>query len=180
MGHRPIKIAKYFPGVDAQKIRWKNYKVWKLDLKAGSLRGPRCPGCRKRRETYRDDLCRDCYLERERKGQVSGPDHHAWKGGISLVEKHHRWSYEYRKFKKAVLKRDGYRCVLCGISRDDGVIIEVDHIIPVAAYRRGILEMSNARSLCQLCHKKTETYGNSAKYYRYLLRSGRLKLWLEE
>lgn len=56
-----------------------------------------------------------------------------------------------------VMKRDGFRCVLCGRTANDGVVLHVDHIIPVA--RGGKTEISNLRTLCEFCN-----LGKSAKY----------------
>ncbi len=49
-----------------------------------------------------------------------------------------------------VMKRDGFRCVLCGMSRKDGAILHVDHIIPVS--KGGKTEMKNLRTLCERCN----------------------------
>ena len=56
-----------------------------------------------------------------------------------------------------VLKRDGFRCVLCGRTANDGVVLHVDHILPIA--RGGKTEKSNLRTLCEYCN-----LGKSAKY----------------
>lgn len=50
-----------------------------------------------------------------------------------------------------VLRRDGFRCVLCGSAGSDGVKLEVDHIVPVA--RGGRTELSNLRTLCDRCNR---------------------------
>ena len=56
------------------------------------------------------------------------------------------------------LKRDGFRCVLCGASSDDGATrLEVDHIIPVS--KGGLTEITNLRTLCHNCNS-----GKSDKY----------------
>ena len=49
-----------------------------------------------------------------------------------------------------VMKRDGFRCVLCGMSSKDGAILHVDHIIPVS--KGGKTVMSNLRTLCERCN----------------------------
>lgn len=49
-----------------------------------------------------------------------------------------------------VLKRDGFKCVLCGMSAKDGAILHVDHIIPIS--KGGKTEMSNLRTLCEKCN----------------------------
>lgn len=49
-----------------------------------------------------------------------------------------------------ILKRDGFRCVLCGRSANDGVKLHVDHILPVS--RGGKTERDNLRTLCSDCN----------------------------
>lgn len=49
-----------------------------------------------------------------------------------------------------VLKRDGFKCVLCGATASDGVKLHVDHIIPIA--KGGKTELSNLRTLCENCN----------------------------
>lgn len=49
-----------------------------------------------------------------------------------------------------ILKRDGFRCVLCGATARDGVELHVDHIIPVS--KGGKTVMSNLRTLCDRCN----------------------------
>lgn len=51
-----------------------------------------------------------------------------------------------------VLRRDRFRCVLCGASPavSAGVLLHVDHIVPVA--RQGATTLDNLRTLCQDCN----------------------------
>lgn len=49
-----------------------------------------------------------------------------------------------------VFNRDGFHCVLCGRSASDGVILHVDHIIPVS--RGGATTLDNLRTLCADCN----------------------------
>ncbi len=49
-----------------------------------------------------------------------------------------------------VLRRDGFRCVLCGMSAKDGAFLHVDHIIPVS--KGGKTVPSNLRTLCEKCN----------------------------
>lgn len=49
-----------------------------------------------------------------------------------------------------VMKRDNFKCQLCGASAKDGVILHVDHIFPVS--KGGRTEMSNLRTLCDRCN----------------------------
>lgn len=54
------------------------------------------------------------------------------------------------KMRYDVLQRDGCRCVICGASAKDGVVLHVDHIVPLA--KGGLSEMSNLRTLCERCN----------------------------
>ena len=56
-----------------------------------------------------------------------------------------------------IMKRDGFRCVICGRGAEDGVKLHVDHIKPVS--KGGKTTPSNLRTLCQDCN-----IGKSAKY----------------
>lgn len=49
-----------------------------------------------------------------------------------------------------VLKRDGFRCKICGATEEDGIKLHVDHIIPVS--KGGKTEMDNLRTLCNICN----------------------------
>ena len=57
----------------------------------------------------------------------------------------------------AVMKRDGYRCQICGRTQSDGVKLVVDHIKPLA--RGGKTTMDNLQTLCYECNS-----GKSDKY----------------
>jgi len=60
----------------------------------------------------------------------------------------------------SIMKRDNFRCVLCGATSEDGAKLHVDHIIPVS--KGGKTEISNLRTLCSTCN-----LGKSAKYDPY-------------
>ena len=49
-----------------------------------------------------------------------------------------------------VLKRDGYRCQVCGVTAQDGARLEIDHIHPVS--KGGGNELSNLQVLCRDCN----------------------------
>ncbi len=56
-----------------------------------------------------------------------------------------------------ILKRDNFRCQICGATQEDGVKLHVDHIKPIS--KGGKTEPSNLRTLCERCN-----FGKSAKY----------------
>lgn len=49
-----------------------------------------------------------------------------------------------------VLKRDNFKCQICGVSSKDGATLHVDHIIPVS--KGGKTVMSNLQTLCDRCN----------------------------
>ena len=50
-----------------------------------------------------------------------------------------------------VMRRDGFRCTICGRDASDGVKLHVDHIIPVS--KGGKSTMDNLRTLCEECNR---------------------------
>lgn len=48
--------------------------------------------------------------------------------------------------KAEILKRDGYKCVICGLGKENGVELQVDHIKPKD--KGGKAELSNGQTLC--------------------------------
>ena len=49
-----------------------------------------------------------------------------------------------------VLRRDNYKCRICGASAEDGAKLHVDHIIPVS--KGGKTELNNLQTLCERCN----------------------------
>jgi rubredoxin len=56
-----------------------------------------------------------------------------------------------------ILKRDDYRCQMCGVTAKDGATLEIDHIHPVS--RGGTNEPDNLQVLCRDCNA-----GKGAQY----------------
>jgi 5-methylcytosine-specific restriction endonuclease McrA len=56
-----------------------------------------------------------------------------------------------------IMKRDGFRCTLCGASARDGIQLHVDHILPVS--KGGKTTKDNLRTLCSRCN-----LGKGSKY----------------
>jgi rubredoxin len=49
-----------------------------------------------------------------------------------------------------ILKRDNYRCQMCGVTAKDGATLEIDHIYPVS--KGGTNEPDNLQVLCRDCN----------------------------
>ena len=74
---------------------------------------------------------------------------------------HHRNMYtskRWRKLRRAVLRRDAFRCQLC---KKLAGRAEIDHIKPVESGGE-LWEMSNLQTLCRDCHFK-KTSGENGK-----------------
>lgn len=99
----------------------------------------------------------------------SGKNNHMWKGGVTSKNSKIRGSLEYRQWRNAVFKRDNYTCVWCGDKNQKGrgksLVLNADHIKPFAYYPELRFELSNGRTLCVPCHRKTDTYGKRNKKY---------------
>lgn len=78
-------------------------------------------------------------------------------------ERAYKESVEYQRslmtpsLRYDILKRDDFRCQICGHSQEDGVKLHVDHILPIA--KGGETKEENLRALCSNCN-----IGKSAKY----------------
>jgi hypothetical protein len=92
-------------------------------------------------------------LSRAFKGERS----HFWRGGLTKTNALIRESTEYTQWREAVLKRDNYTCVDCGSRKR----LQADHIKQFAFYPSLRFELSNGRTLCIECHRKTPTWGNN-------------------
>ncbi len=89
-----------------------------------------------------------------------GSKSHRWKGGITPINKAIRNSVEYKKWRREVFKRDDFTCQQCGIR---GGTLNADHIKSFALYIELRFDLSNGRTLCVPCHRKTPNFGSKAK-----------------
>lgn len=61
-------------------------------------------------------------------------------------------SYKWRKQRYKIIVRDGGRCLACGASPADGVVLNVDHIKPLKKYWGLRLDPDNLQTLCNRCN----------------------------
>jgi hypothetical protein len=61
-------------------------------------------------------------------------------------------SYEWRRVRMIVLKRDGARCSCCGATPADGLRMHVDHIKPRKTHPELALNTANLQVLCEICN----------------------------
>ena len=102
-----------------------------------------------------------------------GKQHHAWAGGRTPLRERIWHSPEYRAWRTAVFKRDNYVCTGC--FKQSGVLnadhypktlrqILIDNKIKTtmdARKCRELWDVSNGRTLCLPCHRKTATWGKN-------------------
>lgn len=93
------------------------------------------------------------------RGDFKGENHPNWKGGVSRGYKTGYYSLEYKNWRKAVFLRDDFKCCEC----DSDGYITAHHIKSFAHYPDLRFELSNGKTLCEECHKKTDNYKGRAK-----------------
>lgn len=94
----------------------------------------------------------------KRKGEKSN----FWKGGVTPINRKIRTSTEYYLWRKSVFERDNYACIWCGSVEK----IEADHIKPFSLFPELRFAIDNGRTLCNPCHRTTDTYGNKINTYK--------------
>jgi hypothetical protein len=77
-------------------------------------------------------------------------------GDSTSVKPSREWMYQERikltaGLRWIILRRDGFKCTVCGKGSEDGVKLEVDHIVPIEKW--GKTEESNLRALCKDCNR---------------------------
>lgn len=90
-----------------------------------------------------------------------------WKGGTTALFKRMRHTLEYRLWRDSVFERDNYTCIWCGSKNGNGetIILNADHIKPFAFFPELRFAIDNGRTLCEDCHKTTDTYLNKGKVW---------------
>lgn len=87
-----------------------------------------------------------------------------WKGGVTPLNQSIRISLKYKEWRRKVFERDDYTCQIC---RKRGGNMNADHIRPFSTCPSWRFRLSNGRTLCEECHKTTDTYGYSIKMRGY-------------
>ena len=94
---------------------------------------------------------------RPMRDEVKGSNHHLWKGGLTEENQMIRNSLNYRIWRKSVYVRDAYTCQDCGKMGEGD--LNAHHIKPFSLFPELRFAIDNGRTLCEVCHRKTESYG---------------------
>ncbi|MBN1366222.1 MAG: hypothetical protein JW976_15570 [Syntrophaceae bacterium] len=90
----------------------------------------------------------------------SGDKCYNWKGGITPFRTKIWRSIQYQDWRNKVFERDNYTCQICKTKKN----LVAHHIKNFKEYPELIFEVSNGLTLCVDCHRKTDNYGNKARY----------------
>ena len=107
---------------------------------------------------------------------MDGEKNWNWQGGITPKNLKIRNSLPYKEWRKEVFTRDDFTCQICGVR---GVEIHADHIeafsvimkkhnidsFQAALICADLWNVSNGRTLCVPCHKKTPNYAGRIQRY---------------
>ncbi len=89
-----------------------------------------------------------------------GSDHPRWTADRSQLKC--RPQPELKAWKLAVFARDNNTCQKCGAS---GCRLIADHIKPWCMFPELRFDISNGETLCEPCHRKTNTYARKVKFW---------------
>lgn len=145
--HPRLGTSKYKPkrcaicGKEFRKIKhtpeqWKVAKYCSVECSIKSKVGVKQP--------YK----RESFLKIQHKH--NGKAHWNWKGGITLELSLLRHSDEYKEWRNAVYRRDGWRCQKCGKKIKN---IVAHHIKSFKHFPELRYSVKNGKTLCRPCHK---------------------------
>lgn len=129
-----------------------------------TIRGTFAPGqppWNRGRQNWRPWYRHSAETRRKISEAVTGERGPNWKGGVSPENERQRKTVAYKAWRAAVFERDDFRCQCCGDRATAGhrVTLHADHIKAFASHPELRLDVSNGRTLCATCHRKTPTYG---------------------
>ena len=79
-----------------------------------------------------------------------GESHYNWKGGTKDESKKGRSSFEWRKWREKVFKRDSYTCQICKVKGGDLI---PHHIKLFRFFKKDRYKVVNGVTLCRRCHR---------------------------
>ena len=85
-----------------------------------------------------------------KKGKYTGADNPNWKGAKITDAVRERRSYDAKIWRESCLKRDEYKCTLCG-AKDK---LHVHHVLEFENYPDRRWDLNNGNTVCVFCHEK--------------------------
>lgn len=70
--------------------------------------------------------------------------------------------------KSQIFERDGYKCVVCGLGKKDGIEIHADHIVPKD--RGGKATVENGQTLCSIHNFRKKNYNQTESGKKMFIR----------
>lgn len=108
-------------------------------------------------------------ISEAKKKLVKEGKHNLFKDGKSSERKKMKSSMEWKDWRSAVFKRDNYTCQVCGVI---GTKLHPHHIKPFSEFIELAFDVENGTTLCEPCHRKTDSYGWSS-YWKNKLKHGK-------
>ena len=109
---------------------------------------PKCEICGKTLATWRGNLCKKCFLERDQKGSKN-PN---WRDDISIdikeKNKKDRKNILARRWRANILEMFNYKCDICGSTKK----LHAHHLYNWADFEDLRYDLKNGVILCQDCH----------------------------
>lgn len=119
-----------------KKIKYKdNFKI--IVSICANYTSPKGRNSYSRKETYNFDNILCCYEQLNNYTQYK-------------ISAQYQRSIMTDSLRYDILKRDNYRCQICGSTAKEGVKLHVDHIIPVS--KGGKTTVDNLQTLCERCN----------------------------
>ena len=177
-----------------RKIGETNKKVWKNKSEAEREKFRKMARARQIRllqnPKYKENLRnahkgRIGYWRNKKRPEIAGNNCHLWRGGITKLVKKIRESIEYKQWRKAIFEKDNFTCWFCKVK---GKKIQADHYpksfsqiirenkiknLQQAMKCQELWDISNGRTLCIDCHKKTDNYLRKPEYNNWERFSGK-------
>ena len=99
--------------------------------------------------------CKAHLADSQKKHQEWLESHNKKKPFENAVRTNNYNNSEWRRLRREVLERDGYRCCQCGaISEECGYPLEIHHIIPPKGNKELFYDINNCVTLCKWCHAR--------------------------